>query len=159
MKDAMESHVDEKRHIMFRASADEVRRLIKEMLRLVEEDMLNKVEEVCNSMSRDYRTVLGGGDISEDEVMPRWQRILHGDVKAIIDKAEKIFKRIAGIEVEGDLKGLEDGSQMDEDAEGQKMESTTMAINPENSGIGDEQLASPLGRLGGNVEREGDNGE
>lgn len=102
MKAAMIEHVDTERHTMFPHSCEEVRTKLKAMLRQVEELMGNKADEVFVAISRDYRSVLGGSDAPQGEMMPRWQRTMRKEVKTVIDRAEKIFKRAAGIEVEDD---------------------------------------------------------
>lgn len=102
MKAAMIEHVDAERHTMFADSCEEVRAKLKVMLRQVEEIMANKADEVFVAISRDYRSVLGGSDAPQGEMMPRWQRSMRKEVKAVIGRAEKIFKRVAGIEVEDD---------------------------------------------------------
>ena len=105
----MHEHVDQVRHTMFSESTEEVRNRLKIMLRQIEELMANKADEVFMQMSRDYRSVLGGGDVVHESMMPKWQRGMRKDVKAVIDNAEKIFKRIAGVDVEED--------EVEEDAE------------------------------------------
>ncbi|MCJ1284331.1 hypothetical protein MMC26_003662 [Xylographa opegraphella] len=102
MKAAMNAHVERQRHTMFADSTKEVQKKLKAMLRGVEETMSNKADEVFIAMSRDYRSVLGGGDVPHGEMMPKWQRAMRREVKGVINKAEKIFKRIAGMEVEDD---------------------------------------------------------
>ena len=102
MKGHMHEHVDQVRHTMFLQSTEEVRNRLKLMLRQIEELMANKADEVFMQMSRDYRSVLGGGDIVQEETMPKWQRSMRKDIKAVIESAEKIFKRVAGFKVEDD---------------------------------------------------------
>ncbi|MCJ1400989.1 hypothetical protein MMC11_004200 [Xylographa trunciseda] len=102
MKAAMNAHVERRKHTMFEDSTNEVQQKLKAMLRQVEETMSNKADEVFVAMSRDYRSVLGGGDVPHGEMMPKWQRAMRKEVKGVISKAEKIFKRVAGVEVEDD---------------------------------------------------------
>lgn len=102
MKAALNGHVDTVRHEMFSDSCDAVRAKLKAMLRQVEELMANKADELFVSISRDYRSVFGGSDAPQGGMMPRVQRIMRKEVNAVIDRAEKIFKRAAGIEVEDD---------------------------------------------------------
>ena len=102
MKTAMTNHVDQQRLTMFTKSTEEVRTRLKEMLRGIEETLNNKADEVFLAMSRDYYSVLGGGDVPQGEIVPKWQRATLREVKEIIDRAEKIFKRVAGIEIDED---------------------------------------------------------
>ena len=91
MKAAMIEHVDTERHSMFPHSCEEVRTKLKAMLRQVEELMGNKADEVFVAISRDYRSVLGGSDAPQGEMMPRWQRTMRKEVKTVINRAEKIL--------------------------------------------------------------------
>ncbi|MCJ1384792.1 hypothetical protein MMC17_007910 [Xylographa soralifera] len=102
MKTAMNAHVERQKHRMFEDSTNEVQQRLKAMIRGVDETMSNKADEVFVAMSRDYRSVLGGGDVPHGEMMPKWQRAMRKEVKGVINKAERIFKRVAGIEVEDD---------------------------------------------------------
>lgn len=98
----MNAHVEQKRQTMFKDSTKEVQQRLKTMLRQVEEIMANKADEVFVAMSRDYKSVLGGGDVPQGELMPKWQRIMRKAVKKTISRAEKIFKKVAGFEVSDD---------------------------------------------------------
>ena len=103
MKGHVVGHIEHQRHQMFQDSCDHVRILLRKVLRGVEELMENKAEEVFQMMKLDYCAVLGGGvDIPQGQVAPRWQREMRGSVMKLINSAEKIFKRVAGIEVEDD---------------------------------------------------------
>ena len=102
MKIAMTNHVDQQRLTMFTKSTEEVRTRLKEMLRGIEEILNNKADEVFLAMSRDYYSVLGGGDVPQGEIVPKWRRATLREVKEVIDRAEKIFKRVAGIEIDED---------------------------------------------------------
>ena len=98
----MNAHVERQKHTMFEDSTNEVQKRLKAMLRGVEETMSNKADEVFIAMSRDYRSVLGSGDTPHGEMMPKLQRVMRKEIKGVINKAEKIFKRVAGMEVEDD---------------------------------------------------------
>ena len=105
MKNHMNSHVDSACNSMFQASCDHVRSLLKEALRDIKENMENKADEVFVSINRDYRSALGGGDVPQGAMMPKAQRDLRKSVMGLINGAERIFKRIVGIE---DDDGMED---------------------------------------------------
>ena len=99
----MAGHVDAERTKMFQDSSDEVRDRLSQAIRSVEESMLNRADEVFIAMSRDYRSVLGGRNASQGELMPEWQRSMQNDIMNITDSAEAIFQRAAGIYVEGEI--------------------------------------------------------
>ncbi|MCJ1248606.1 hypothetical protein MMC30_005824 [Trapelia coarctata] len=115
MKAALNGHVDTIRHEMFSDSCDEVRTKLKGMLVHVEELMAKRADELFAAISRDYRSVLGGSNAPRGDMMPRSQRIMRKEVKSVIGRAEKIFKRVAGIEVEDDD---DDGSNADTEHDG-----------------------------------------
>jgi len=156
MKAAMLAHVDTERHTMFPDSCDEVRTKLKAMLRQVEELMANKADEVFVAISRDYRSVLGGSDAPQGEMMPRWQRTMRKEVKAVIDRAEKIFKRVAGIEVEEDEDEDEAADAKDDD---DKSSTTDIEQNGhllERVKAEDREAASTTVGGGHDVKMEGD---
>ena len=93
-------HIAAERMTMFQQSTDEVRSRLSQAVRSVEESMLNRADEVFVAMSRDYRSVLGGRDVSQGDIMPKWQRIMQKDVMSIIESAETIFKKAAGIYIQ-----------------------------------------------------------
>ena len=96
----MTGHVAAERMTMFQQSTDEVRSRLSQAIRSVEESMLNRADEVFVAMSRDYRSVLGGRDVSQGDIMPKWQRIMQKDVTSLIESAETIFKKAASIYVQ-----------------------------------------------------------
>lgn len=100
MKHALITHVDQERIVMFKDSTDEVKTGLSRMMTAIEETMNNKSDEVFLMMRRDYLAALGGPDLAQGEVMPKWQRLMRREVMKIIDGSEKVFKRIAGLEVD-----------------------------------------------------------
>lgn len=102
MKSALNGHVDEQRHVMFQRSADEVRSLLQQMVRTLQQTLDERADEVFLAMRRDYRSVLGGGDLPQGELLPKAQRLMRKEVMDKINRAERIFKRVAGLEVEDD---------------------------------------------------------
>lgn len=99
MKYAMNTHVDQERHVMFQQSADEAERRLMEMIKKLSETMSDRVDEVFIAMRRDYRSVLSGGD-SKGEVLPKSQRLLRKDVREILEGVERLFKKALGQEIE-----------------------------------------------------------
>lgn len=97
MKAAMNSIVDQERHVMFQDSANEARNRIKTMIRDQEEIMRGRTDEVFVAVRRDYRAVLSGGD-THGESLPKSQRLLRKDVMNILEGVETEFKQAIGIE-------------------------------------------------------------
>ena len=102
MKSALNGHVDEQRHVMFQGSADEVRSLLQQMVRTLQQTLDERADEIFLAMRRDYRSVLGGGDLPQGELLPKAQRLMRKEVMGKINRVERIFKRVAGLEVEDD---------------------------------------------------------
>ena len=116
----MNSHVAQERHTMFQESADNVRKMLVSMVKEVGTMMDDKADEVFVHMKRDYRAVLGGGDVQQDgEILSKTQRLVRKEIMRIIDGVEKIFMRVAGLEVGED--------DEDQDGEGEERESQEAA--------------------------------
>lgn len=94
MKAAMNAHVDQECHVMFQESASEVQKRLQHMVRGVEETMSNRVDEVFLAMRRDYRSVLGGGEDAQRQVLPKVQRLMRKEVISIIEGVESIFQKV-----------------------------------------------------------------
>lgn len=118
----MSSHVEGHRDAMFKASADEVRSQLEDMVSSVEETLADKTDEVFMQIKRDYRLVLGGEDVPQGEVIPRVQRLVRKETKKTIDGVERLMKIAVGLGVEDlpdDVKDEDkvmESDQEDEDA-------------------------------------------
>ncbi|KAL8881623.1 MAG: hypothetical protein Q9198_001208, partial [Flavoplaca austrocitrina] len=100
MKAHMSEHVEANQDSMFQASADEVRNQLKDLVSTVEETLADKTDEVFIQIKRDYRAVLGGGDVAQGEVIPRVQRLVRKEIRKTIDGVERLMKIAIGLEVE-----------------------------------------------------------
>ena len=100
MKAAMNSHVAQERHTMFQSSAENVKSRLSVMLKELEVYMNDKADEVYLAMRRDYNSVLGGGEIPRNgEILPKTERLVRKEMMRIIDGVEKVFSKIAGLEI------------------------------------------------------------
>ena len=95
-------HIANERHTMFQASADRVKISLEQLVKTVEEQLGDKTEEVFVSMRRDYRAVLGAGDVKEGEMLPRPQRLCRKEIKSIIGGIHKIFEKVVNGELDED---------------------------------------------------------
>ena len=109
---------------MFQASADKVKKSLEGLIKIVEEQLGEKTDEVFVSMRRDYRAVLGGGEVREGEMLPRPQRLCRKEIKGVIEGVQKIFEKVANGELDeddpqtgdvGDKKNKERGEDRDVD--------------------------------------------
>ena len=103
MKAAMNSHVAQERHTMFQSSAENVKSRLSIMLKELEAFMNDKADEVYLAMRRDYNSVLGGGEVTQNgDILPKAQRLVRKEMMQIIDGVEKLFSKIAGLEFTDD---------------------------------------------------------
>ena len=112
MKACMHTHVANERFRMFQASANNVRDRLNVMVKDVRELMSDKTDEVFTQMRRDYRSMVGGGNIPQDgQVIPREQRLVRKEIMSIVKGVERIFMKVAGEEV------VDEDHQNDDDLE------------------------------------------
>ncbi|CAF9943183.1 MAG: hypothetical protein ALECFALPRED_010769, partial [Alectoria fallacina] len=103
MKAAMNSHVAQERHTMFQSSTENVKTRLSVMLKELEVYMNDKADEVYIAMRRDYNSVLGGGEVPQNgEILPKTQRLVRKEIMRIVDGVEKVFMKVAGIEVKSE---------------------------------------------------------
>lgn len=95
MKTAMNAHVENERHRMFRQSVDGVRHSLETLTKEVESTMIDKTYEVFALIQRDYRSVLVGSNASQGQLLPKAQRILHRNIMDLIDDVKGLFSSIA----------------------------------------------------------------
>ena len=113
MKTAMNGHVAQQRHTMFNESAEKVKDLLDQLIKTVEGQMGDKTDEVFISMRRDYRAVLGDGEIKEAEILPRPQRLCRKEIKGIIDGVKKIFEKLVNGDLDEDETTLAENEEQD----------------------------------------------
>ena len=148
MKAAMHSHVDAERHVMFQRSVDEVRDRLNGMVKEVKLDLADRVDEIFLQMSRDYRSVLGGGNPTrEEQLLPKAQRLVRKELLQMIEECESRFRFVAGVNVdtEKDAEEMKEGNGIDdnkavETATGQLVEDAEMTSTKANK-IKEEQVS------------------
>ena len=87
---------------MFEASAEKVKSSLGGLIKIVEEQLSEKTDEVFVSMRRDYRAVLGAGEVKEGEMLPRPQRLCRKDIKGVIEGVQRIFEKVVNGELDDD---------------------------------------------------------
>lgn len=94
MKAHMHAHVDRNRHTMFNNAADTVRDQLQTMCDRIYRDLLNYVlQNIFNSISQDYLSVLGTDHNKDVSVMTRTERMLRGEMAlALAEEADVAFK-------------------------------------------------------------------
>lgn len=93
----MATHIDKERDVMFKTACKTAEDRLRNLFRSVKLDMEGAADELFDSIQRDYRGALGGGDIPEGGVLPRAQRDLRKAQMEKIRRAETVFKQAAGI--------------------------------------------------------------
>lgn len=142
MKAAMNHHVDQERHVMFRDSAMETMERLKMMIQNQERIMSDRADEVFVLMRRDYRSVLGGGD-THGELPPKSQRMMRNEVNSILEGVENMFREVIGEESDGNR----------DDTFGQETGPNENLKNEETEGVTDRTEASNDGKLKSNHNR------
>jgi hypothetical protein len=104
MRGHMDRHVETTKATMYRESTENVKSLIKAMLKEAKTLLEEKADEIFMSIKRDYTGVVVGQDgVDESKVLPRDQRVMRKTVLEITDGAEMFFKRALGLEPELEL--------------------------------------------------------
>jgi hypothetical protein len=107
MKAMMSRHVESVRHQMFTDSTNAVQKLLRKLIKDIEDFLLGKADQVFISVKRDYESVVLGRQAATHQ-LPREQRQIRAEVTNIIDGTELIFKKAAGLEPETPERIVED---------------------------------------------------
>jgi len=105
MKGHMTSHIDRTRWTMFHESTNKVKQALEDLMKLVEQNMLARADEVFLSVKRDYSSALIGSQAATGRALPREQRVVRKEVLEMVSESEKTFKRLVGFEPEEDEQG------------------------------------------------------
>lgn len=129
---------------MFQESADNVENRLRDMIQDVEVLMSDKTDEVFALMRRDYRSIVGGGDVPQDgQILPRDQRLVRKDVMTVIKGVEKAFMSVAELSAKD-----EEAEEDEEDEEDEHQSSSGKREEPDNS----KRESSPSSQLFKNEE-------
>jgi len=144
MKAAMTDYVEKNRHEMFKKSVDEVKQRLNEMCRGLDRSMADKSDEIFVAMRRDYMSLIGGAQVNQDVVMPKVERALRAEIKAMLMSADDDFKGPATGEIEPDNEEEKDDNGNEkveqEDVSSPVKEQPMDADEPSTSPIKDENL-------------------
>lgn len=87
----MNAHVDYQRGVMFAESAEAAQKRLEALVKQVEAMMSERVMEVFVAMRRDYRSVLGGAEETQGELLPKAERLIRKELIRILGDIEGIF--------------------------------------------------------------------
>lgn len=87
----MNAHVDYQRGVMFAESAEAAQKRLEALVKQVEAMMSKRVMEVFVAMRRDYRSVLGGVEETQGELLPKAERLMRKELIRILGDIERIF--------------------------------------------------------------------
>lgn len=121
MKSTMESHVDTKRNTMFRDACCAVQGQLEAMCAVVEAEMTTFVNDLFTKLQRDYLATLVGGRAEVTAVVPLAERMLHEQVRSILDGADSRFAQF-GLPASGQVPAAAVGLEQDEDLIAQQLE-------------------------------------
>ena len=107
MKAMMSRHVERVRHQMFSDSTNAVQKLLRKLIKDIEDFLLGKADQVFISVKRDYESVVLGRQAATHQ-LPREQRQIRADITNIIEGTELIFKKAVGLEPETPERTVED---------------------------------------------------
>jgi hypothetical protein len=107
MKAMMNRHIEGVRHQMFSDSTNAVQKLLKKLIKDIEDFLLGKADEVFISVKRDYESAVLGRQAATHQ-LPREQRQIRADVNNIVEGTELIFKKAVGLEPETPERAVED---------------------------------------------------
>lgn len=96
----MHAHVDYQRGVMFAESAEAAQKRLEALVKQVEAIMSERVMEVFVAMRRDYRSVLGGAEETQGELLPKVERLMRKELIRILGDIERIFTNVLDGEVE-----------------------------------------------------------
>ena len=91
MKSTMESHVETVRASMFRQACDSVTAQLDSMCTGIEQLMTASVQDLAVKLQRDYLATLVGGGAEPDAAVPLAERMLHDQVRPILEDADSRF--------------------------------------------------------------------
>lgn len=87
----MNAHVDNQRRVMFVESAEAAQKRLEALVKQVEAMMSERVMEVFVAMRRDYRSVLGGAEETQGELLPKAERLMRRELIRILEDIERMF--------------------------------------------------------------------
>ena len=90
----MNTHVEHERGVMFGESAEAAQKRLEALVKQVEAMMSERVMEVFVAMRRDYRSVLGGAEESQGELLPKAQRLMRKEIIRILEDIERMFTAV-----------------------------------------------------------------
>jgi uncharacterized protein YeeX (DUF496 family) len=107
MKAMMSRHVEGVRHQMFSDSTNAVQKLLRKLIKDIENFLLEKADQVFMSVKRDYESAVLGRQAATHQ-LPRERRQIRADVNNIIESAELIFQKVVGLVPETPERVVED---------------------------------------------------
>lgn len=134
----MNTHVDHERRVMFGESAEAAQKRLEALVRQVEAMMSERVMEVFVAMRRDYRSVLGGAEETQGELLPKAQRLMRKEVIRILADIERMFTDVL------DGKMGENSDLSREDVKSETKEAHSPMDEFENSSLSDECFNSGM---------------
>lgn len=96
----MNAHVDHQRRVMFVESAEAAQKRLEALVKQVEAMMSERVTEVFVAMRRDYRSVLGGAEETQGELLPKAERLMRKNLIRILEHIEQMFTDVLHGKVE-----------------------------------------------------------
>ncbi|KIW81930.1 hypothetical protein Z517_04956 [Fonsecaea pedrosoi CBS 271.37] len=98
MRDAMERYVEDKKMVMFDDVANDVRKLITQMLKELKDTLVGSLKGISEDIRREYTNV-----VIRQEIGPEERQAMRDKVLDIVDGAELVFEQALGLKEESTL--------------------------------------------------------
>jgi hypothetical protein len=147
MKAMMSRHVESVRHQMFTDSTNAVQKLLRKLIKDIEDFLLGKADQVFISVKRDYESVVLGRQAATHQ-LPREQRQIRAEVTNIIDGTELIFKKAAGLEPETPERVLEDPEEKEASVKAEEAVQDVVMDGLENAEDAENDSEMEAGKFG-----------
>jgi hypothetical protein len=132
MKAMMSRHVEGIRHQMFSDSTNAVQKLLRKLIKDIEDFLLEKADQVFISVKRDYESVVLGRQAATHQ-LPREQRQIRADVNNIVEGSELIFKKAVGLEPDTPEPAVDDPEEKNAPVEAEEAVQDAMMDGVENA--------------------------
>jgi len=135
---------------VFQESADNVENRLRDMTKNVDILMSDKTDEVFNLVKRDYRSIIGGGDVPQDgQILPREQRLVRKEIMTVIKGVEKAFMSVAGLSPKDGEEEQDEDEHKSSSGEKEEPDNVKREASPSNQLVNNEEkpLRSPVSRV------------
>jgi ribosome-associated toxin RatA of RatAB toxin-antitoxin module len=107
MKSHMMTHIGSTQVTMFTQATNTVKGELTAMCESTKKTMLERADQVFDSMRRDYMTLIGV-EVEKGRVMSREERAMRAEVDAVISQADERFQAVIDCDAEDLAAGIDE---------------------------------------------------